>query len=122
MSGSSEPMIRETAAIGPLRLLSESIILAMACLAPWAIGVVDAWAQWILEGGLLLVLVLGLLGGWHSGWSRRLFCAPSLALGGLALLALIQSLPLPAAFERAFAPATHVWRAHLAPEVPQRAG
>ena len=69
-----------------LRPAAEAVILAMACLSPWAIGAVDAWAQLILDVGLGLLVVLGLASGRRADWARRLFCVPSLALAGLALL------------------------------------
>src|SRR4051794_36601523 len=118
--GCPGPMILPARLIGWLRPLSEGIILAMACLAPWAIGGVDAWAQVLLEVGLLLLLVLNLIAGPRPGWSQRVFSAPSLALGALALLALVQSLPLPAVVEGSIAPRTHAWRTGLVPDVPQR--
>src|SRR5690242_2460865 len=113
-------MSSEKSTIGRVQRGSELIILTMACLSPWAIGAVDAWAQLILEGCIILLAILGLLMAGRSGWSRRLFCAPSIALGALALLALLQAVPLPAVVLKSIAPATHAWRAKLAPEVPQR--
>jgi O-antigen ligase/tetratricopeptide (TPR) repeat protein len=98
---------------------SEAIILAMACLSPWAIGAVDAWAQLALDGGLVLLALLQWLSAPRSDWARRLFCLPSLALGGLALWALVQAAPLPAAVEQTLAPATHAWRSGLVPAAPQ---
>jgi O-antigen ligase/tetratricopeptide (TPR) repeat protein len=102
-----------------LRPVSEAIILAMACLSPWAIGAVDAWAQLALSGSLVLLALLQLLSGQRSDWARQLFCVPSLALAGLALWALAQAAPLPAAVERTLAPATRAWRSSLVPEGPQ---
>jgi O-antigen ligase len=105
--------------IDRLRSASEAIIVAMACLSPWAIGAVDAWAQLALDGGLLLLALLQFASAPRSDWARRLFCLPSLALAGLALGALVQAAPLPAALERTLAPATAAWRAGLAPGAPQ---
>jgi O-antigen ligase/tetratricopeptide (TPR) repeat protein len=105
--------------IDRLRSASEAIIVAMACLSPWAIGAVDAWAQLALDGGLLLLALLQLVSAPRSDWARRLFCLPSLALAGLALWALVQAAPLPAALERTLAPATAAWRSGLAPGAPQ---
>jgi hypothetical protein len=103
-----------------LRGAAEVLILALACLSPWAIGAVDAWAQLIFEGGLVLLAALGLFTAERSNWARRLFCLPSMTLAALALLALLQALPLPDAVVRTIAPATQLWRSGLAPGVPQR--
>jgi hypothetical protein len=103
-----------------LRQASEVIILGMACLSPWAIGAVDAWAQLILYGGLVIPMILGLLNVGRSGWARRLFCGPSLALAGLAPLALLQAIPLSSGVLKTIAPSTYSWKAGLAPAVPQR--
>lgn len=106
--------------VGRIRFASEMIILVMATLAPWAIGAVDAWAQLILEGGLVLLMTLGLLTEGRSGRARRLSCGPSLALAALALLALAQAIPLPDVVLKTVAPATRDWRAGLVPSGPQR--
>jgi O-antigen ligase/tetratricopeptide (TPR) repeat protein len=102
-----------------LRHACELLILAMAVFSPWAIGAVDAWAQLILDSSLIVLVILGLATAPRRDWARRLLCMPSLALGGLGLLALVQALPLPSAVERTIAPATYAWRAGLAPAVPQ---
>ena len=91
----------------------------MACLSPWAIGAVDAWAQLILNIGLVVLVVLGLLRPGGPDWARRLFCLPSMALAGLSLLALAQAVSLPVAVVRTIAPTTHASRTGLAPEVAQ---
>jgi O-antigen ligase/tetratricopeptide (TPR) repeat protein len=112
-------MVSPRSWIDRLRPASEVVVLAMACLSPWAIGAVDAWAQLILDVGLVVLAVLALFTGGRSDWPRRMFCLPSLALAGLALLALAQAVPLPLALERTIAPATHAWRLSLAPDQPQ---
>src|SRR4051794_8748400 len=102
------------------RRASELIVLGLACLSPWAIGAVDAWAQLALDVGIALLAILGIVAADRAGWARRLFCVPSLALLALALLALVQAVPLPEAMLKGIAPATDTWRRGLAPDVPQR--
>jgi O-antigen ligase/tetratricopeptide (TPR) repeat protein len=112
-------MTRSNPTADRLRTAREVLILGMACLSPWAIGGVDAWAQAILFAGLVLVALLGLFQGGAAGWQRRVFGLPSVALAALAGLALFQAVALPAALERTIAPATHAWRAGLVPSGPQ---
>src|SRR4051812_15025687 len=100
--------------------VSEVTTLIMACLAPWAIGAVDAWAQLLLDLGLVVLAISGLLATGRSDWARRLVCMPSLALAGLALLALVQAVPLPALALKTIAPSTHAWRTDLAPGFAER--
>jgi O-antigen ligase/tetratricopeptide (TPR) repeat protein len=112
-------MDRLKALIGLMRRAAEVVILAMACLSPWAFGAVDAWAQLLLDVGLVFLVVEGLLNGRRSDWARRLFCLPSAALAMLALLALVQAVPLPIPVVRRIAPSTHAWRTGLAPSAPE---
>ncbi len=102
------------------RQASEAIVLASASLAPWAFGAVDAWAQFGLDLGIVLLAVLGVLIGWGSNRRRGLPCIPSLALAGLVLLALAQAVPLPGSLLRWAAPGTYALRASLTPSVPER--
>ena len=99
--------------------------LALACLAPWALGLVHAQAELGLELGIvLLVIAVGVRaawGDWSPEWRRRLFCLPSLALAGLTVLALAQAMPLPKGVLSHLAPATQALRAGVVPEVPERA-
>ena len=62
---------------------SEIIVLGMACLAPWAFGSVDAWAEFALALGIALLGTLAMFTRPGSDAMRRLICLPSLALGGL---------------------------------------
>ena len=99
---------------------SEAMILALACLAPWAFGAVEAWAQLALDLGILLAAALGLVAG--RGLDRQLnglFSLPSLALLGLALLALVQAAPLPRGVLDLLDPTTAATRSALIPPAPE---
>jgi O-antigen ligase len=98
---------------------AEGVAIALACLAPWAFGSVDAWAQlglWVLIGALAL---LGLISGRLPAGRSALLCPPSLALGGLAILATLQAVPVTAGAIAAVAPDLAALRTALAPERPQ---
>ncbi|MBV8611970.1 MAG: O-antigen ligase family protein [Singulisphaera sp.] len=110
----------ERSLIRRARLASEMIVLAIACLAPWAFGAVDAWAQFGLDLGIVLLALLAALIGRGSNRGRGLLCVPSLALAGLVLLALAQAVPLPGSLLRRAAPGTYALRAGLTPGVPER--
>lgn len=103
-----------------LRRVSEAIILAMACLAPWAFGSVEAWAELGLELGIAAVTILGTIVGGRSDRTGRLLCVPSLALAGLVLLAVVQATPLPGGLLRRVAPTEAALRANLVPGAPER--
>src|SRR5258708_5112507 len=66
--------------------VSEGIILATVCLAPWAFGSVDAWAELALEASIALLTILRAFVGRGVSRGRLPICIPSLALGGLALV------------------------------------
>lgn len=102
------------------RRASEAIVLAMACLAPWAFGAVDAWAQFGLDLGIVLLASLAAPIAWGSDRGRGLPCIPSLALAGLVLLALAQAVPLPGGLLRWVAPGAHALRTGLTPGAPGR--
>src|SRR4051812_47762248 len=79
-----------------LRAGIEAVLLAMAVAAPWGLGGIAPEAAVGLGVGLGLVLTL-----WAARVvvTRRLVFradAPLLALGGLALLAALQLIPIPA--------------------------
>jgi hypothetical protein len=92
----------------------------MACLSPWACGAAKAWAKLALYAGIALVALLGVVAGRGQERTRPLRCGPSLALGGLVLLSLVQAMPLPGGLLRRIAPATAALRADLLPAAPER--
>ncbi|MGA2702736.1 MAG: O-antigen ligase family protein [Isosphaeraceae bacterium] len=98
---------------------SEIIVLGMACLAPWAFGSVDAWAEFALALGIALLGTLAMFTRPGSNAMRRLTCLPSLALGGLAVLAVAQATPLPAGFLRRLDPVTAALHGDLLPAQPE---
>jgi O-antigen ligase len=98
--------------------VSEGIILATACLAPWAFGSVDAWAELALEASIALLTILRAFVGRGVSRGRLPICIPSLALGGLALLGVAQTIPLPTPVLRVIAPGIAATRAGLVPDVP----
>ena len=105
--------------ISRLKHATEAMSLALACLAPWALGSVHAQAELGLELGIvLLVIAVGVRaawGDWSPEWRRRLFCLPSLALAGLTVLALAQAMPLPKGVLSHLAPARRRCERGLSP-------
>lgn len=103
-----------------LRIGSEAIVLALACLSPWAIGAVDSWAGFGLASGVTLLALFHLILEWNRGWCRRIFCLPSLAIAGLGLLALAQATPIPNHTIRSIDRSIPKTRAELAPSESYR--
>jgi len=99
---------------------SEAILIALACLAPWAFGAVEAWAEFVLFVGIFLLAILALVIRAGTDRSRALFCLPSVALGGLVLFAAWQTIPLSPGFLQRISPATAGLRAGLTPPAPER--
>ena len=98
---------------------SEIIVLGMACLAPWAFGSVDAWAEFALALGIALLGTLAIFSRPGINPIRRLNCWPSLVLGGLAVLAVVQATALPAGFLGRLDPVTAALRGALLPAQPE---
>ena len=98
---------------------SEIIVLGMACLAPWAFGSVDAWAEFALALGIALLGTLTIFSRPGINPMRRLNCWPSLVLGGLAVLAVAQATALPAGFLGWLDPVTAALRGALLPAQPE---
>src|SRR5258708_4484698 len=73
---------------------SEAVMLSMACLAPWAFGAVEAWAELGIDIGVALIALFGFVAGRGATRADSRPDVPSLALAGLALLALAQAAPL----------------------------
>src|SRR5438309_877548 len=90
----------------------------MACLAPWAFGSIDAWAELGLYLGVAALGVLGALA--EKGPGRRLLCAPGLALAGLALLGGAQAATLPRGVMRWVDPVAAREDRALLPEAAER--
>lgn len=99
---------------------SEAILIAMACLAPWAFGAVEAWAEFILFLGIFLLAILALVIRAGTDRMRALFCLPSVAIGGLVLLAALQATPLSPGVLKRISPATVALRAGLLPPTAER--
>jgi hypothetical protein len=78
--------------------VSEAVVLAMVCLAPWAFGSVEARAHLGLALGIALLAILNVASGWRAPRTSRPFninILPALALAGLALWAWAQAVALP---------------------------
>ncbi len=103
-----------------MRRIAEAVILAMACLAPWAYGSVDAWAEFGLDVGVVAIAILGSAVAIGTGRGRHWLCLPSVALFGLTSLALLQATPLPGDVLRRIAPSEHASWASLVPGTPER--
>src|SRR4051812_19911348 len=103
-----------------LGVSAEVVASVIACLAPWAIGAVDARSGLALMVGVAAMSLLGIAANWRSDRLRDILCMPSLALAGLALLATAQAIPLPAGLLRTIAPSEVALRADLTPAVPER--
>ena len=102
--------------------VSETVLLAMVCISPWVFGGIRAWAELALYAGVALVALAGALSGRSGerpGW-RSLTCVPSLALGGLVVLALAQGLEWPGRLAADFRPSLTAFPASLAPAVSSR--
>ncbi|SIO55513.1 O-antigen ligase [Singulisphaera sp. GP187] len=99
---------------------SEAILIAMACLAPWAFGAVEAWAEFVLFLGIFLLAILSLLIRAGTDRVRALFCLPSVALGGLVLLVALQATSLSPGVLKRISPATVALRAGLTPAEPEQ--
>jgi O-antigen ligase/tetratricopeptide (TPR) repeat protein len=101
--------------------ISEYLLTLLVCVAPWAFGAVEAWAELSLYVGILLLTLLNRGSSVRSGpsipFAGRL---PGLALGGLILLAVFQAAPLPRPV-RSFLAANAVAReTALLPVQPER--
>lgn len=105
---------------GKVAAVREWALLGLACFAPWALGAVDGWAELVLAAGAVAVTLLGLFDRPATPLRRRLTCVPSLALAGLAALALVQAAPLPGGVLGRVAPAAAGLRARLVPAAPER--
>jgi O-antigen ligase len=94
-------------------------MLSMACLAPWAFGAVEAWAELLLDGAIVVLAVLGAVAAWSSGRDIVRFSIPGLSLGLITALAMVQATPLPARVLPWVAPATAALHSAVAPEASE---
>ena len=101
---------------------SEAILIMMACLSPWAFGAVEAWAGLGLDIGVVALGLLWAFGERRVERQRALFCLPSVALGALVLLAVIQATSLPGCLLRIVSPAAAALRTSLIPSAAERVG
>lgn len=98
--------------------LSELTLLLLVCLAPWAFGSVEAWAELGLYAGIALLTVLNLGPSSASSPLDRWARLPSLALAGLVVLALFQATPLARGVFSWIAPSAAALRANVLPAQP----
>jgi O-antigen ligase/tetratricopeptide (TPR) repeat protein len=100
--------------------LSELTLVLLVCLAPWAFGSVEAWAELGLYAGIALVTILNFGSPSGSSGRGRLVRLPSLALGGLVLLALFQATPIRRGVLAWVAPSSAALEANLLPKQRER--
>ena len=99
--------------------LSELILILLVCLAPWAYGSVEAWAELVLYAGIALLTILNDRRSSGCNLSGPLDRLPGLALAGLVLLALFQAMPLQRGVLSWIAPSSSAFRAQLLPDQPE---
>lgn len=100
--------------------LSELILILLVCLAPWAFGSVEAWAELGLYVAIALLTLLNLRRPSGRDRGGLLLRLPGLALAGLILLALLQALPLPRGVLAWISPSSSPYRTHLLPDQPEQ--
>jgi O-antigen ligase len=113
-------MINTPDGVGLARRVAELIVVGMACLAPWAFGSVDAWAEFGLSVGTAVVVALVAIADGTSSRARRSCCLTGVGLAGLVLLALFQATPLPPMLFRWVSPTSATLRADLLPLSPEK--
>jgi O-antigen ligase/tetratricopeptide (TPR) repeat protein len=106
--------------VSRLERSGEVLILALVCLAPWAFGAVEAWAELLLDLGIVALGLIALIVGIRSGRRPSLLGLPGLALLGLLGLSLFQSAPLPETWLRRLSPVAAEERVELAPRTAVR--
>ncbi len=102
--------------------LGEGVVLAMVCAAPWMLGAVHARSQLVLVAGSAAVMILAAVAGRVTVFCQNVTSLPSVALGGLVLLGLAQSTPLPEALLRVLDPSKFALHKALVPDVPECIG
>jgi hypothetical protein len=102
-----------------LRAAMEGVVLALVCLSPWAFGAVEPVHELWLYAGLTLLLALAGLRGLLAGEFTWRKCPVALCLAGLFLLAVVQTLSLPARVLATLSPAAAETYARLLPAQPE---
>jgi len=102
--------------------LAEGVVLTLVCAAPWMLGSVHARSELVLITGTLAVVILAAVSGRVAVLLKNLMSLPSVAFGGLVLLGLAQSTPLPERMLAVLDPSTSALRRALLPDVPERVG
>ena len=98
---------------------AEILLIIMACFAPWAYGSVDASSEYILYGGLLMVVVLRTIAD-HRTKERSLGSGPIYwALLAIVGIALLQVTPLNEQIIGFLSPGTSETRAEFVPKVAE---
>ena len=101
------------------RAAMEGVVLLMVCLSPWAFGAVDPFWEFLLLGGVGVVLALWaatmLLEG-RLTWRK---CPVALCLAALYLLGVVQATPLPPPALAAASPAAARLYGRLLPAQPE---
>lgn len=96
--------------------------LCLVVVSPWLFGSVEAWARLVLYVGVALLTVVGLTTALRSPsavW-RDALSVPSLALLGMAALAIVQGLPMPERMLAAVDSHQAAQRAELLPDGDER--
>ena len=106
--------------VAPMRNLANKLILAlMVGMTPWAFGSVEAWAELGID---LAIGILALLRFGERSADRttdRSSRLPSIALGGLVLFAIFQTLPLGPGVLGWVSPSSALKRAAMLPTQPE---
>ena len=98
-------------------LFAEILIVFMCCFAPWPYGSVDAWAEYILYAGLVVIIGLRLIADWRAG-ERSLGSGPLYwALLAIVGIGLLQAVPLSEQTIRSISPGTVEARSANIPKV-----
>jgi O-antigen ligase len=102
----SEPAGRRTRAAALARGVLEGVVIALVCLAPWALGSVHPAFEGLLYAGVGLVLVLWAARALLEGTLHWRRCPVAVCLAGLFLLGVVQVAPLPRTVLTHVSPAT----------------
>jgi O-antigen ligase/tetratricopeptide (TPR) repeat protein len=98
----------------------ELVVIGMSCVAPWAYGSVDAWAEMLLFGGATLLAALRSLADWQVPASAIPVRGARLLVLGLIALAVFQVAPLGTGLLSTVSPSTNSLRSTLTPRSPEQ--